>query len=66
MATKILLIIAAFIALVALFQMIKRSRQVYMRPMGYVQVTTRRTSLALALYGLAILLVSIGWIVAGY
>jgi hypothetical protein len=62
MAFKILLIVAAFVAFLATTQMVKRSRTVYVRPMGYVPVSTRRTNLALVLYGLAIVLAAIGWV----
>lgn len=63
MATKILLICAAAVASLATTQMVKKSRTVYMRPMGYVTATTRNTNLALFLYGVALVLAAIGWVV---
>jgi hypothetical protein len=63
MTTKILLTCAAFVALAATSQMIRRTRRVYVRPMGWIEVRERRLNLAMAFYGVAVLLGAIAWIV---
>ena len=63
MATKILLACAAFVALAASSQMIRREHVVYMPQMGYVRARTRRTRLAFGLLAVALLLVTIAWVV---